>query len=161
MSPDRDGDGTLDEHDNCPFTRNPGQEDSDGDGVGDACSSNIDIKPGSDPNTINCNNDQEVITVAILTTATFDATTVDHTKVTFEGAAEIHVNRRSPEGLRHEEDVDDDGDTDLVFHFRRADTALTCDSTEGTLAGETFFAGTDSINMVEGTTIITAGEPIP
>lgn len=34
---DSDGDGILDENDNCPNTANPGQEDNDGDGRGDAC----------------------------------------------------------------------------------------------------------------------------
>lgn len=118
----------------------------------------IDIKPGSDPNSINCNNDQEVISVAILTTEDFDATTVDHTTVTFEGASETHVNRRSGEPRRHEEDVDGDGDTDLVFHFRLGATGLTCASTEGIFSGDIFgtpIEGTDSISMVPGTTVIT------
>ena len=113
----------------------------------------LDIKPGSDPNSINCNNDKESIAVAILTTGDFDATTVDHTTVTFEGASETHVDKKTGLARRHEEDVDGDGDTDLVLHFRLGDTDLTCDSTEGTLSGETFdgqaIEGTDAVRMVD------------
>ncbi len=113
----------------------------------------IDIKPGSDPNSINCNNQKSVIAVAILTTEDFDATSVDHTTVTFEGASERHVDKKSGEPRRHEEDVDYDGDTDLLFHFRLGDTVLTCDSTDGTLIGQTFdgqsIEGSDAVRMVK------------
>jgi MYXO-CTERM domain-containing protein len=34
---DRDGDGITNSSDNCPMVANPGQDDGDGDGVGDAC----------------------------------------------------------------------------------------------------------------------------
>ena len=113
----------------------------------------IDIKPGGNPNSINCSNVNGVITVAILTTDTFDATTVDHTTVSFEGAGETHVNKKTGEPIRHVEDVDLDGDMDLVFHFRLGDTALICESTEGTLIGETYdgipIEGSDSIRMID------------
>ena len=114
----------------------------------------IDIKPGSDPNSINCNDEKGVIPVATLTNGDFDATTVDHTTVMFEDASETHVGKKSGEPRRHEEDVDGDGDTDLVFHFRLGETDLTCSSTEGTLTGETFdgqaIEGTDAVRMVDG-----------
>ncbi|MDX1688983.1 MAG: thrombospondin type 3 repeat-containing protein [Candidatus Promineifilaceae bacterium] len=113
----------------------------------------IDIKPGSDPNSINCNNSNEVVAVAILTTGDFDAATVDHTTVTFEGAGETHLDKESGKPHRHEEDVDGDGDTDLVFHFRLGDTELTCESTEGILEGQTIdrqvIEGTGSVNMID------------
>jgi hypothetical protein len=112
----------------------------------------VDIRPGGDPNTINCQVSAQMIAVAILTTDDFDATTVDHTTVTFEGASEVHVDAKTGQPRRHEEDVDEDGDMDLVFHFRLGDTALTCDATEGTLMGQTFngtpIEGTDALNVI-------------
>jgi hypothetical protein len=112
----------------------------------------IDIKPGSYPNSIRCDNKNEIITVAVLTTEDFDAMTVDHTSVSFEGASEIHVDKKTGEPLRHVEDVDLDGDLDLVFHFRLGDTGLTCGSMQATLVGETIdgipIEGTDSVRMV-------------
>jgi DNA-binding beta-propeller fold protein YncE len=113
----------------------------------------IDIKPGSSFNSINCKNKQAVIPVAILTTADFNALTVNHKTVTFEGAHEIHMNWWAHQPIRHVKDVDYDGDLDLVFHFRLRDTALTCESTTGPLQGLTYngipIAGTDSVRMIK------------
>lgn len=113
---------------------------------------NIDIKPGGLPNSINCSTDNGVIPVAILTTNEFDALTVDHTTVTFQGTGETHIDRQDGKPRRHEEDVDGDGDMDLVFHFRKGETDLTCNSEIAILKGLTFngfaFEGFDSVRMV-------------
>ena len=114
----------------------------------------IDIKPGSDPNTVNCNNPKEVITVAILSTEDFDATSVDHDTVNFEGAEETHINKKIGQPRRHEEDADGDGKSDLLLHFRLGDSNLTCASTEAALSGLTFegqpVQGAGDIRMVVG-----------
>ncbi len=45
--PDVDGDGVFDAKDNCPTTPNPGQEDRDGDGFGDACEPHVESDEGA------------------------------------------------------------------------------------------------------------------
>ena len=78
----------------------------------------IGIKPGSFPNSINPSSQGE-IPVAILTTGTFDATTVDPTTVRFgrtgTEAAPVHAAL---------EDVDGDGDIDLILQFNTQDTGI-------------------------------------
>jgi lysophospholipase L1-like esterase len=90
----------------------------------------IDIIPGSDPNSWPCRNTEEDLPAAILTTDTFDATTIDAGSVRFgktgTEASEVH---RDAEGKaeRHVTDVNGDGRDDLVFHFRFGDTGFSCD----------------------------------
>lgn len=112
----------------------------------------IDIEPGGEPNSINCRRQRGVIPVAILTSPGFDATAVDHTTVVFEGAREVHMDNATGQPQRHEQDVDGDGDIDLVLHFLVGDTGLTCGSTEGVLTGTTFdgdsIEGRDAVHIV-------------
>ncbi len=112
----------------------------------------IDIKPGGYPNSINCGNMNGVVPVAILSTTVFDATALDHTTVTFEGASETHIDKKTSIPVRHVDDVNSDGLMDLVFHFRFGDTNLDCNSTVGYLyvqdaCGNNYY-GMDSVNMV-------------
>jgi hypothetical protein len=103
----------------------------------------IDIKPGSFPNRINPKN-KGVIPVAILTTATFDATTVDPTTVRFGPTGTEAVPMQSAL-----EDVDGDGDTDMILYFKTQDTGFVCGDTSASLTGETLsgqpIEGSDSI----------------
>ena len=105
----------------------------------------IDIRSGSDADSINCSNPKEVITVVILGTSDFDVTQVDTRSVEFEGAFEMNMQG-------HFADIDGDGDIDLVFRFRIGDTVLRCEDTEGKLTGllvdGTPFEGTDAVKMV-------------
>jgi len=86
--------------------------------------------------------------VAILTTDSFDATTVDPTTVLFgptgTEAAAVHSAL---------EDVDGDGDIDLILHFNTQATGIQCGGTSASLTGETL-----SGQMIEGSdSVKTAG----
>jgi hypothetical protein len=106
----------------------------------------IDINPGSDPKNINPRS-KGVISVAILTTDTFNASTVAPSTVRF-GASGTEA------GPVHSalEDVDGDGDTDMILHFNTKATGIQCGDTAASLTGETLdgqmIQGSDAIRTV-------------
>jgi hypothetical protein len=104
----------------------------------------IDIQPGSDPTPINPRN-RGVIPVAILTTDTFDATTVQAGSVRFGAtgseAAPVRVAV---------EDVNNDGRADLLLFFNTQDTGIQCRDTSASLTGKTV-----SGQVIEGSDTIT------
>lgn len=156
--PDADDDGVADDVDNCIDDANPGQEDVDGDGIGDVCDPvrniDIDIKPGSDTNSINPDSNG-VIPVAILGSLDFDATAVDGGTCRL-GEAAVKMVGKSDKLLCSEEYVNDDGYLDLVCKFMTVylaagdeDTTATviCDDPEIEDSDYTL-EGTDDIRLV-------------
>ena len=113
----------------------------------------IDIKPGSDRNSINPNS-KGVIPVAILGSASFDVTTVDVTTLAFgpDGATPAHDLTDPIVYADHLQDVNGDGFTDLVSHYRTQDTGIAKGDTEACLTGETTggvaISGCDAIKTV-------------
>ena len=84
-----------------------------------------------------CNSGNGIIPVAILTTDSFDALSIDHNTVLLGDAAETHRDKKTNEAKRHEEDFDNDGALDLIFHFRANETGYDCETTKLTLTGQT------------------------
>jgi len=104
----------------------------------------IDIKPGSDPNSVNPKS-MGVVPVAILGSASLDVFDVDVTTLAFGVSM-------APAHDGHFEDVNNDGLLDLVIHFIQKETGIACGDTVTMLTGELFdgtqIAGTDSVSPV-------------
>ena len=106
----------------------------------------IDIKPGSLSNSINPRIPGR-IPVAVLTTGTFDAATVDPATVRFGPTGTEAAPVQSAL-----QDVDGDGDVDMILHFSAQVTGIQCGATSAFLTAQTMGAqaiqGSDSINTV-------------
>ena len=153
---DGDGDGVPDDADNCPEDANADQADIDDDGAGDACDPvinvTIDIKPGSDPNSIKL-GDTGGVPVAIFSTAKFDAASIDVSTLQLSSAYVRLVGGRNV--LASIEDVNGDRLGDLVVQFDRGLLELTVGEDIGAMTGSTLGAesksvlGTDSVRVIE------------
>ena len=106
----------------------------------------INIKPDDSSNTVNPRA-RGKISVAILTTDTFDANTVDATTVRF-GATGTEA---APLAIRLR-DVNGDGHTDMVLTFNIEETGIQCGDAAATLTGKTVgglaIGGSDFINTM-------------
>jgi hypothetical protein len=104
----------------------------------------VDIKPGGYPNAINPGS-SGVIPVAVLSSASFDATSIDSATVRF-GAGQAEPLASSVE------DANGDGVKDLVFHFATQQSGVQCGDTAAFLVGQTTslqpIVGSDSIQTV-------------
>ncbi len=121
----------------------------------------VDIKPESSPNVVNP-GESGVLPVAILSTANFDAGTVDASNVQFGPgrAGEVH-------GTGHIEDVNHDNRPDMVLHFDIPQSRIRCSDTAAFLTGRTLTAqtiqGADSFTTVgcQSTATATASPSVP
>ncbi len=113
----------------------------------------IDIKPGSFPNSINPKS-MGVVPVAILGSADFDVTDVDVTTLTFgpSGAMPAHDLTDLLTYADHLQDVNFDGFLDLVSHYRQKETGLAVGDIEACIEGATLLGtpiqGCDSVRIL-------------
>lgn len=116
----------------------------------------IDIKPGSDQNSI-CLSDSGLLPVAILSTATFDATEIDLEEPLLLGGAAVSSRGswKAPKIASSIEDVDGDSDLDMMVFFSVPDlvsagltTTTTMLELTATLTDGTHITGTDSVRIV-------------
>ena len=116
----------------------------------------IDVKPGSDPNSINL-GDQGLLPVAILGEADFDVSNINASTIELEGVdMTTRGSAKAPKLAYSFEDVNGDGYTDLMAFFSIADLVLEGVLTEtttaltltATLYDGTSTEGTDSVRLV-------------
>lgn len=109
----------------------------------------IDIKPGSYPNSIKL-QDTGNIPVAIFGSDAFDATKIDVSTLELNGAG-VRIVRGKGYQVSYE-DVNGDGLLDLVVHFDRGEVQLAVGDTSATVTGKTIdgtpIQGADSVRVV-------------
>jgi hypothetical protein len=84
----------------------------------------IDVKPGDQPTSLEVNRAGGMVPIAVLSTAAFDASTIDPASITAGPTGTEATPVRSMF-----EDIDKDGRTDLISHVRLGDLGLKCGDT--------------------------------
>ena len=113
------------------------------------------VTPGGDTNPIN-RSGRGNLPVAILGSDAFDVADVDVATLAFGPNAVAPSHDLTKPGLYddHLRDVNDDGFTDLVSHYRTQETGISPDDAEACITGDllhgTPFEGCDVIRTVRG-----------
>ena len=114
----------------------------------------IDIKPGSDPNSINLCG-AGVVPVAIFGSADFDVSTIDVSSLRLGDSSVKLVGKVGREkSLCRIEDVDNDGFDDMVCQFSTVELVETAATVSLEVLGTNAagnFVGSDSVNIVRDT----------
>jgi len=110
----------------------------------------IDVKPGSDPNSISLSS-AGVVPVAVLSSSDFDASTIDPETITLAGAR-VKMVGKSNRFLCSQEDVNLDGLLDLVCQIETVQFMIEPGDSMVVLEGQTFdgqfIRGEDSVRIV-------------
>ena len=118
--PDDDNDGIVDVDDACPLIPETANGFLDEDGCPDILAV-VDIKPGSDPNSVNLNGNG-VVPVGVFGSGDLDISQIDVSTVLAGVDTEpddvVDAPGAAPVHSGHIEDIDGDGVDDIVFHFR-------------------------------------------
>lgn len=115
----------------------------------------VDIKPGSDPSSLNWDGHGKV-PIAILGSADFDVTTIDPMTVEMNGAGAALKGKKDPTAMASYSDVNGDGYIDLVVQIQDTDEdVVAAGSTWVRVTCRTYdgidFVGIGDINLVPAT----------
>jgi hypothetical protein len=115
----------------------------------------VDVKPGSNPATINLKN-EHTIAIAILGTSDFDVNLIDNSLSSIRFGHSLTATPALATKVSTG-DVNGDGLTDLIVHFRTSQTGLVVGDATGCIvgklkqsAGGASIAGCDSIRLIKG-----------